>query len=69
MSKKSIRFFNDREVRAVWDDGKSCWWFSTTDVVHAINDEPDYTKTGTIGAANMSFRAVPERHAVSNFAA
>jgi len=20
MSKKSIRFFNDREVRAVWDD-------------------------------------------------
>ena len=21
MSKKSIRFFNDREVRAVWDDG------------------------------------------------
>ena len=32
MGKKSIRFFNDREVRA--------------DVVRVINDEPDYTKTG-----------------------
>ena len=46
MSKKSIRFFNDREVRAVWDDENSCWWFSATDVVRAINDESDYTKAG-----------------------
>ncbi len=46
MSKKSIRFFNDREVRAVWDDENSCWWFSATDIVRAINDEPDYSKAG-----------------------
>ena len=46
MSKKSIRFFNDREVRAVWDDENNCWWFSATDVVRAINDEADYTKAG-----------------------
>lgn len=46
MSKKSIRFFNDREVRAVWDDENNCWWFSATDVVRAINDEPDYNKAG-----------------------
>lgn len=46
MSRKSIRFFNDREVRAVWDDENNCWWFSATDVVRAINDEPDYTKAG-----------------------
>ena len=44
--KKSIRFFNDREVRAVWDEEQNCWWFSATDVVRAINDEPDYTKAG-----------------------
>lgn len=44
MGKKSIRFFNDREVRAVWDDENNRWWFSATDVVRAINDEPDYTK-------------------------
>lgn len=42
--KKSIRFFNDREVRAVWDDENNRWWFSATDVVRAINDEEDYTK-------------------------
>ena len=46
MGKKSIRFFNDREVRAVWDDENNCWWFSATDVVRAINDEPNYTKAG-----------------------
>ena len=44
--KKSIRFFNDREVRAVWDDEHSKWWFPATDIVRAINNEPDYTKAG-----------------------
>lgn len=42
--KKSIRFFNDREVRAVWDDERNCWWFSATDIVRALNDEPEYVK-------------------------
>jgi cell filamentation protein len=46
MSKKSIRFFNDREVRAVWDDAHNKWWFSATDIVRAINDEDDYVKAG-----------------------
>ena len=46
MSKKSIRFFNDREVRAVWDDENNKWWFSATDIVRAINDEDDYVKAG-----------------------
>ena len=44
MNKKSIRFFNDREVRAVWDDANAKWWFSATDIVRAINDEEDYKK-------------------------
>ena len=44
MNKKSIRFFSDREVRAVWDDAHAKWWFSATDIVRAINDEDDYTK-------------------------
>lgn len=44
--KKLIRFFNDREVRAVWDEEQNCWWFSATDIVRAINNEPDYTKAG-----------------------
>ena len=46
MSKKSIRFFNDREVRAVWDEDHNKWWFSATDIVRAINDEEDYVKAG-----------------------
>lgn len=43
--KKSIRIYNDREVRAVWDDAGSKWWFSVLDIVAAINREPDYAKT------------------------
>ncbi len=45
-NKKSIRFFNDREVRAVWDENHNKWWFSATDIVRAINNEEDYTKAG-----------------------
>ncbi|MBR5702943.1 MAG: Fic family protein [Bacteroidales bacterium] len=44
--KKSIRFFNDRQVRAVWDEEYSKWWFSAVDIVRAINDEKDYVKAG-----------------------
>ena len=46
MSKVSIRFYNDREVRAIWSDSENKWYFSATDIVRAINDEPDYTKAG-----------------------
>lgn len=42
--KISIRFFNDREVRALWDDEQSKWWFSVLDIVGVLNDESDYTK-------------------------
>lgn len=31
-------------MRAVWDDERNCWWFSATDIVRAINDEPEYVK-------------------------
>ena len=42
--KISIRFFNDREVRALWDDDQSKWWFSVLDIVGVLNDENDYAK-------------------------
>jgi cell filamentation protein len=42
--KISIRFFNDREVRAVWDDINAKWWFSVLDVVGVLNEEGDYQK-------------------------
>ena len=44
MEKVSIRFFNDREVRAVWDEENSKWWFSAIDIIRAINNEDDYVK-------------------------
>ena len=44
--KISIRFYNDREVRAVWDDENAKWWFSAIDIIRAINNEPDYVKAG-----------------------
>ncbi len=44
MSKISIRFFNDREVRAVWDETESKWWFSVMDIIGVLNDQDDYSK-------------------------
>ena len=40
MSKISIRFYNKREVRAIWDEEKSKWWFSAVDIVAAITESP-----------------------------
>ena len=43
--KISIRFFNDREVRALWDDQNAKWWFSVLDIVAVLTDQDDYAKT------------------------
>ncbi|HUN15177.1 MAG TPA: Fic family protein [Saprospiraceae bacterium] len=43
-SKISIRFFEDREVRAVWDDANAKWWFSVIDIVAVLRNQDDYTK-------------------------
>ena len=40
MSKISIRFYKDREVRAVWDEDKSQWYFSIVDIVATITESP-----------------------------
>jgi cell filamentation protein len=42
--KISIRFFDDREVRAIWDDINAQWRFSVLDIVGVLNEEPDYSK-------------------------
>ena len=44
MSKISIRFFNNREVRAIWDEENNKWWFNVVDVVSVLNEQDDYTK-------------------------
>jgi len=44
MNKISIRFFDDKEVRAVWDDEKSKWWFSVLDIIGVLRGINDYEK-------------------------
>ena len=43
-TKVSIRFFDDREVRAVWDEQDAKWWFSVLDIVALLTDQDDYAK-------------------------
>lgn len=42
--KISIRFFNNREVRAIWDEEDSKWYFHVIDIVSILNNQDDYTK-------------------------
>jgi len=44
-TKISIRFFDDREVRALWDEKNVKWWFSVLDIVAVLTDQDNYTKT------------------------
>lgn len=43
--KISIRFFDDREVRALWDETNSKWWFSVLDIIAVLTNQDDYSKT------------------------
>ena len=43
-TKISIRFFDDREVRAIWDEENNKWWFNVVDVVAVLYGQDDYTK-------------------------
>lgn len=38
MNKVSFRFYKDHEVRAIWDEDNSQWWFSAVDIVAAITE-------------------------------
>lgn len=44
VQKISIRFFDDREVRAVWDEAGAKWWFSVLDIIGVLNAQDDYAK-------------------------
>ena len=44
MDKISIRFFNDKEVRAVWDETNSKWLFSVIDIIGVLNEQNEYEK-------------------------
>ena len=44
MNKISIRFFNDREVRAIWDEDNNKWQFSVLDIVAILGEYENYEK-------------------------
>lgn len=36
--KISIRFYDDREVRAIWDETNSKWWYSVVDIIAILTE-------------------------------
>lgn len=36
MIKHSIRYFNNKQIRAVWDNEKSIWWYSAVDFIAVL---------------------------------
>ena len=38
MIKHSIRYFNNKPVRAVWDNDNSLWWYSAVDFISILAD-------------------------------
>ena len=38
MIKHPIRYFNNQEIRAVWDNDKSIWWYSAIDFIKVLTD-------------------------------
>ena len=39
-----IKLFENRQVRAVWDEEAEKWWFSVLDIIGILTDQPDYQK-------------------------
>ncbi len=42
--KISIRFFDNREVRAIWDDVQNKWWYSIVDVIAILTQSSNPRK-------------------------
>ena len=46
--KESIRLFEERKVRAIWDDEQEEWYFSIVDVISILTDSPNPRKYGSV---------------------
>ena len=42
--KNQIKLFEEKQVRAVWDEEAEKWWFSILDIIGILTDQPDYAK-------------------------
>lgn len=41
MTKLSIRFFEDKEVRSIWDEDENKWYFNIVDICAVLTDSKD----------------------------
>ena len=40
-TKQSVKLFEEKKVRTIWDDEQEKWFFSIVDVVGVLTDQPD----------------------------
>ena len=51
--KESIRLFEERKVRAIWDDEQEEWYFSLVDVISILTDSPNPRKYWSVLKTRM----------------
>ena len=51
--KESIRLFEERKVRAIWDDAQEEWYFSIVDVISILTDSPNPRKYWSVLKTRM----------------
>ena len=51
--KESIRLFEERKVRAIWDDEQEEWYFSIVDVISILTDTPNSRKYWSVLKTRM----------------
>lgn len=51
--KESIRLFEERKVRAIWDDEQEEWYFSIVDVISILTDSPKPRKYWSVLKTRM----------------
>jgi cell filamentation protein len=44
VSKDNIKLFEEKQVRAVWDETAEKWWFSVLNVIGILTNQADYKK-------------------------
>jgi len=44
MNDSKIKLFEQREVRAEWDEQNEKWWFSILDIISILTSQTDYSK-------------------------
>ena len=44
-SRKQIAVFKGKRIRRLWDAKLEKWYFSVVDVVQALTDQPNFTKS------------------------